>query len=316
MKSSKFGVPVVNVGNLNMGGTGKTPHVEHLIRLLKDDFKVATLSRGFGRKERGFIIADDSSSALQIGDEPLQYHKKFGDQLVVSVEADRVLGAMDLFRKHPELEVLLLDDAYQHRKIYAGINILLTEYADPFYNDFILPVGNLRESRAGKKRADIIIVTKCPLLSEIQKSELSIKINPNPGQTVFFSHIKYGNVVNFSNEEQNIAGRNVILVTGIANSAPLVKKIGENGTILKHFSFKDHHKFKESELNEIHNLFDKFVNENPIILTTEKDAMRLMTEEFDKLMEKRPWYYQTIEVEIDEKNGFNELILSYVKKDN
>ena len=121
MKSSKFGVPVVNVGNLNMGGTGKTPHVEHLIRLLKDDFKVATLSRGFGRKERGFIIADDSSSALQIGDEPLQYHKKFGDQLVVSVEADRVIGAMDLFRKHPELEVLLLDDAYQHRKIMQAL---------------------------------------------------------------------------------------------------------------------------------------------------------------------------------------------------
>ena len=149
MKSSKFSAATINVGNLSMGGTGKSPHIEYLIRLLKDNHQVATLSRGFGRVERGFKIADDASTAATIGDEPLQFYKKFKSDITVSVEANRVLGAMDLFRQQPEINVLLLDDAYQHRAIHAGLNILLTDYSHPYYSDFILPVGNLRESKGG-----------------------------------------------------------------------------------------------------------------------------------------------------------------------
>ncbi|UKN02135.1 tetraacyldisaccharide 4'-kinase [Paracrocinitomix mangrovi] len=316
MKSSKFSIPVINVGNLSMGGTGKTPHVEYLIRLLKEDFKTATLSRGFGRKERGFIIADAKASANRIGDEPFQYYKKFKDDIVVSVEANRVLGAMDLFRIHPDINVLLLDDAYQHRSIYAGINILLTDYNHPFYKDFILPVGNLRESRLGKKRADIIIVTKCPSLSDGEKNKIKSKIKPTTHQQLFFSHIKYGDVCKFNGEKINLSGSKVILVTGIANAAPLKSYLESNAEVLHHFNFPDHHTFKESELEEIHNIFDKFAAESPLIVTTEKDAMRLLDKAFEKVIEKYPWCYQQIEIEIDNHQQFDELILKYVKENN
>lgn len=316
MKSSKFGVPVINVGNLSMGGTGKTPHVEYLIRLLKDDYKLATLSRGFGRKERGFIIASDQSSADQIGDEPLQYYKKYGNQVVVSVEANRVLGAMDLFRQHPEIEVLLLDDAYQHRAILPSFNILLTDHEHPFYRDFILPVGNLRESRSGKNRADVIIVTKCPDLSDIQKENLIRKIRPHSNQTVLFSKLNYQDVIDFTGAKVDVAGRNIILVTGIASSKPLVEYLESKAMILRHFNYPDHHKFRPSELQEIHNIFDKFAEQEPLIVTTEKDAMRLLSDELKTEIDKRPWCYQSIQVEIDNKELFDNLIKKHVKENN
>ncbi|MBD3635853.1 MAG: tetraacyldisaccharide 4'-kinase [Crocinitomicaceae bacterium] len=317
MKSSKFGVPVINVGNLNMGGTGKTPHVEYLIRLLQDNHKVATLSRGFGRKQRGFIIADENSTAEQIGDEPLQYYRKFGDRVIVSVEADRVLGAMDLFREHEDIEVLLLDDAFQHRKIFAGVNILLTDYSDPYYKDFILPVGNLRESRSGKKRADIIIVTKCPQdLTEEDKTRMKLRIKPENHQKIFFSKIRYGDVVDFKGNQLSLDGKKVVVVTGIANPTPLIEKISANTEIIQHFKFGDHHKFKATELKEIHNLFNKFAHENSVIVTTEKDAMRLMSPELMECIKDYPWCYQRIEVKIDEEDAFNKLILNYVEENN
>jgi tetraacyldisaccharide 4'-kinase len=315
MKASKFGLAVINVGNLNMGGTGKTPHVEYLIRLLKDQYKVATLSRGFGRKVRGFIIADENSDAVQIGDEPLQYFKKYGSDIIVSVEADRVLGAMDLFRIHDDIDVLLLDDAFQHRKIDRGVNILCTTYTDPFFKDFILPVGNLRESRSGKKRADIIIVTKCPELNDNQRKNIIRKISQTENQAIFFSTIKYGEVTSFKGDQVKIKNRNLILVTGIANAQPLFEHLNKSGRIIKHFKFGDHHNFRASELDEIHNIFDKFADENPLIITTEKDAMRLMSAEHSKSLSKYFWAYQNIEVKIDEREKFENLILKYVKED-
>lgn len=316
MKSSKFGIPIINVGNLSMGGTGKTPHVEHLIRLLKDDFKVATLSRGFGRVKRGFQIASDYSTALDIGDEPLQYYSKYGNQIKVAVDAERVLGAMDLFREHDDIQVLLLDDAYQHRKIHASFNILLTDYAHPFYKDLILPVGNLRESRSGKARADVIIVTKCPDLTASKKQELKDKIKAASHQKIFFSSINYGAVLDFSGNETSIISRNVILVTGIADAHPLIDELNSQVKIIKHFQFNDHHKFTKIEVQEIHKLFDKFATENPVILTTEKDAMRLKSQEFDSMVSQYPWLFQTIEVKIEEEENFNQLILKHVKENN
>ena len=314
MKASKFDAASINVGNLSMGGTGKSPHIEYLIHLLKDEFNVATLSRGFGRTERGFRIADENSSAKDVGDEPLQFYKKFGSAIKVSVEADRVLGAMDLFYKHPEINVLLLDDAYQHRSIHRGFDILLTDYAHPFYNDFILPVGNLRESRGGKKRADVIIVTKCPDLSNEQKLSISNKIKPSEGQSVFFSQIKYGAMKSFNGEE--VSSTKYILVTGIANASPLVDELESKGEILHHFKYNDHHKFRLEELKQIHDLFGKFASQNPVILTTEKDAMRLISKEFSEIVCEFPWAYQPIEIQIDEKEKFNKLVLDYVKENN
>jgi len=316
MKSSKFSVPIISVGNLSMGGTGKTPHVEYLIRLLKDDYKVATLSRGFGRKVRGFQIADNKSTAISIGDEPLQYYKKFKDDITVSVEVDRVLGAMDLFRQKEDTQALLLDDAYQHRSIHAGVNILLTDYSYPFYSDYILPVGNLRESRTGKERADIIIVSKCPGLTESEKKPIISRINPSKNQEVFFSKIVYGKVFNFDSSEVDVKDKKIILVTGIAKANPLKEMLLKKCILIEHFEFSDHHNFKATELDEIHKLFDKFADENPLIITTEKDAMRLLNEEFEARIEKYSWCYQSIEIEIDRKDEFDKLIKDYVKENN
>jgi tetraacyldisaccharide 4'-kinase len=314
MKSSRFDAATVNVGNLSMGGTGKSPHIEYLIRLLKDDYSVATLSRGFGRTERGFKIANVNSTAKDIGDEPLQFFKKYGDQIKVSVEANRVLGAMDLFFKHPEINVLLLDDAYQHRAIHADLNILLTDYNHPFYSDFILPLGNLREARSGKKRADIIVVTKCPELSDQEKKSIVERIKPTENQKVFFSEIAYGQLVPF--ETSTVPTSNYILVTGIANANPLIDHLNSKGKILHHFKYNDHHKFRVEELNEIHNLFDKFVGEKPVIITTEKDAMRILCDEFSEALKNKPWFYQPIEVAVDKQEVFDKAILEYVKENN
>ncbi|MEX1003260.1 MAG: tetraacyldisaccharide 4'-kinase [Crocinitomicaceae bacterium] len=313
MKSSKFIVPVINVGNLSMGGTGKSPHIEYLIRLLKDDFRLATLSRGFGRAERGFFIADDYSTAQKIGDEPLQFYKKFGEDITVAVEADRVLGAMDLFKER-EVDVLLLDDAYQHRAIHPGLNILLTDYNAPFYKDVILPVGNLRESRRGKKRADIIVVTKCPELDDTEKAAVVKQIKPLKSQSVFFSRIMYGDVFDFKGNITTFDNRKIIVVTGIANATPFLQMLSKKAEIIKHFNFNDHHKFRRAELESIHNLFDKFAEEKPLILTTEKDAMRLLADEFAEIIKPYPWCYQSIEILIDRKNEFDKLITCYVKE--
>ena len=316
MKASKFDVVSISVGNLSMGGTGKSPHIEYLIRLLKQDYKVATLSRGFGRRERGFVIADESSTAMQIGDEPLQFYKKFGSEIKVAVEADRVLGAMDLFRQHDDIEVLLLDDAYQHRAIHRDINILLTDYNQPFHSDFILPVGNLREGKSGKNRADIVIVTKCPELSNEKKERFEQKLKLNQNQALYFSSVQYGQVKSFSGETVDLTGENIVLVTGIAFPKPFEDFLASQNQVLKHFKYPDHHKFRKEELNEIHNFIDKFAGENPVIVTTEKDAMRLMCSEFEEQTSRDNWVYQTIEVKLDREEAFKKEVLSYVKKDN
>jgi tetraacyldisaccharide 4'-kinase len=315
-KSSKFSIPVISVGNLSMGGTGKTPHTEYLIHLLKNRYTLFTLSRGFGRKERGFIIAYENSTSRQIGDEPLQYYKKFGKEIGVAVEANRVMGVMDICRIHPETQLVLLDDAYQHRAIYSGLSILITTYAEPFYTDFLLPVGNLRELRHGKNRANVIIVSKCPALNDSEKQVIISKIKPTKEQTVFFSRMKYGQVesLTLGTEAPILENKNLVVVTGIADATPLIAHLSKNNKILHHFNFNDHHNFKEADLIEIHNLFDKFAPENPLIITTEKDAMRLMDDSFKNRIKNYPWFYQSIEVEIDNCEKLNQIVNEYVEK--
>ena len=315
-KSSRFSLPIINVGNLSVGGTGKTPHTEYLIRLLADQNKVFTLSRGFGRKERGFIIADENSTARQIGDEPLQYYKKFGSKIGVAVDANRVTGVMDICRNHPETDLILLDDAYQHRAIHAGLNILVTDYSSPFYNDFMLPVGNLRELRMGKNRADIIVVSKCPNFDSIDKEKIIRKIGPKENQKVFFSRIKYAEVFSLKNAQEKIElrGKKIILVTGIAKSKPLYEYLEKENSILHHFDFNDHYDFKENDITQIHNLFDKFAGEKPVIITTEKDAMRLWNNSISATLESYPWFCQSIEIELDNASEFNQIVNQYVEK--
>jgi len=309
-------MPIICVGNLSMGGTGKTPHTEYLIRLLKDKYKLATLSRGFGRKEHTFRIADKNATAINLGDEPLQYYLKFNDEITVAVMANRVHGVIDICDAKPATTLILLDDAYQHRAIHAGLNLLLTAYDDPFYNDFIAPVGNLREFRAGKKRANAVIVTKCPDFAKINKSEIAEKLKLSTDQKLFFSRIRYGNLiaVNDSSSLDSTAPSQVILVTGIANAAPLVEHLAKQHEIVHHFNYRDHHSFSAQNLAEIHNLFDKFASPETILVTTEKDVMRLKNPEFEKALKKYPWYYQSIEVELDQPSEFDKLILEYAEK--
>jgi len=316
-RSFKFSIPIINVGNLSMGGTGKTPHIEYLIRLLKDNHHLATLSRGFGRKERGFIIADKKSNAEQIGDEPLQFYKKYGNDITVCVEADRVKGVMDLCYQKEEIDLVLLDDAYQHQAIKPGFNILLTDFNQPFYKDFILPVGDLRELRKNKKRADVIVMTKCPDFDSIDKTKIINQIKPLPHQEVYFSKIVYNQTLTPVLDEElpiNPLNKYAVLVTGIANPNPLIDFISKRFKILKHVKFSDHYQFKETDIDDIHNLLVKFDEFSPIIITTEKDAMRLIGNDLEQRIKNNPWFYQGIEIEIDRKKEFDNKILDYVQK--
>ncbi|KAA5824136.1 tetraacyldisaccharide 4'-kinase [Algibacter amylolyticus] len=300
-KSKSYKLPVICVGNLSAGGTGKTPMIEYLIRLLKDDFKVATLSRGYKRKTEGFQLANTAATADTIGDEPFQFYTKFKDSILVAVDADRKHGIEILQNEKPD--VILLDDAYQHRKVSAGFNVLLSTYANPFFKDIVLPTGNLREPRSGSKRADVIIVTKCPKgLNASEKSNIVKRISPETHQHVFFSTIDYAKSVIAADKTEYI--ENLVpftLVTGIANAKPLVNYLNEKNLKFEHLNFKDHYNFT---LNDIENLAQK-----EVIVTTEKDYMRL--KQYDSLKEKL--FYLPIAVNIDDADKLNTLIKAFVK---
>ena len=299
-KSKSYDFPVICVGNLSAGGTGKTPMVEYLIRLLKDNYKLATLSRGYGRKSTGFLLGNAQSTANDLGDEPFQFYYKFHDTIKVSVDGDRQNGIKTLRNLQKQPEVILLDDAFQHRKVKAGLNILLTTYNNPFYSDIVLPTGNLREPKIGKKRAQIIIVTKCPELTEIEKSKMVSKINPKPHQHVFFSTIRYSNTVIGLNKESPLESLSKFtLITGIANAKPLVDYLRMQELEFNHIEFKDHHDFSEKEISDI--------AKQDLIITTEKDYMRL--KDVDTLKDKL--FYLPIESIIDRPLEFNKLILDF-----
>ncbi|XMO87248.1 tetraacyldisaccharide 4'-kinase [Algibacter sp. AS12] len=300
-KSKSYKLPIICVGNLSAGGTGKTPMIEYLIRLLKDDFKVATLSRGYKRKTEGFQLANITATADTIGDEPFQFYTKFKDSILVAVDADRQHGIEILQNEKPD--VILLDDAYQHRKVSAGFNVLLSTYANPFFKDIVLPTGNLREPRGGSKRADVIIVTKCPKgLNSSEKSNIVKRISPETHQHVFFSTIDYAKSVIAAGKTEYIENlAPFTLVTGIANAKPLLNYLNEKNLKFEHLNFKDHYNFT---LNDIENLAQK-----EVIVTTEKDYMRL--KQYDSLKEKL--FYLPIAVNIDDADKLNTLIKAFVK---
>ena len=277
LKSTSFSVPVIAVGNLSVGGTGKTPQIEYLIRLLKNDYRIAVLSRGYKRKTKGFLQITNKHSAEDVGDEPLQFYKKF-DNIQVAVDANRTNGIQKLLQQQNKPEVILLDDAFQHRKVKASFYILLTKHNDIYTNDFLLPTGNLRESRRGAKRANVIIVTKCPEnLSEKERQRIIQKINPNKNQQVFFTTISYDEKLDGSEiiPLEKLKEYKVILVTGIANPAPLLQCLQALKVNYTHLEFPDHHHFSKNDIEEINAKFNAISTDKKLILTTEKDYVRL-----------------------------------------
>lgn len=301
-KSKSYDFPIIAVGNLSVGGTGKTPMIEYLIALLKDKKQVATLSRGYKRSSKGFYLADKNANAKTLGDEPFQFYRKFTKDIQVAVDADRQNGIANLMQQTNTPEIILLDDAYQHRKVQAGFYVLLTTYNNLYTNDWVLPTGDLREPRTGAKRANCIIVTKCPdNLKEEEKEDIIKKMKPKASQNVFFSSICYADEV-FS-EEKKLSLNNLkdfTLVTGIANATPLVNHLKKEGLHFEHLNYKDHHDFTDQDIA----LFEN----KSLIITTEKDYVRLL--QFDTLKDKV--FYLPIEVSIDKTEVFNNQVLEFV----
>jgi tetraacyldisaccharide 4'-kinase len=288
--SASFGLPLICIGNLAIGGTGKSPMVEWLLARLGNDFKLATLSRGYKRRTRGYALANANSTALDIGDEPMQFHLKYPG-IPVAVGEERLLAIPQLLHDHPETEAIILDDAFQHRQVVAGLNILLTEQSNLFRHDFYLPTGDLRDLKSSYKRAQVIVVTKCkPQLTEEEAAKIIKEIRPLPEQRLFFTSIAYGQPYHIiSKKEKPLnAETEVLLVTGIANPRPLKKWLEEQCGSYQMLQYPDHHIFSIDDLEDIRKKFNELGDKDRIILTTEKDAVRL--DKFSTDIEKLPFY--------------------------
>jgi tetraacyldisaccharide 4'-kinase len=275
--SIKFSLPVISVGNLSTGGTGKTPHIEYLIELFQYRYQVATMSRGYKRYSKGFVLAGPGTNALKIGDEPMQFYMKYPEASVCVAE-ERLTGIPTLLQRRPATDIILLDDAYQHRSVRPGLNILITDYAKPYYTDYILPFGNLREGRSAYKRADIIIVSKCPPnLTREQAEQIKRDIAPLPQQQVYFTAIRYFQPYDlFTRAPFDIAGSSAIVVCGIARPEPFIKFIDGLATSVHTLAYADHHYFVTTDLEEIKTAYQNWSADRKIIVTTEKDAARLV----------------------------------------
>ncbi|MEO6584491.1 MAG: tetraacyldisaccharide 4'-kinase [Ferruginibacter sp.] len=314
MKSAMFNFPLICVGNLAVGGTGKTPMTEYLMSLLKDKYLTATLSRGYKRKTKGFAIAGPDTTAIDIGDEPMQFHQKFPD-VTVAVGEERLVAIPQLLHDRPNTQVIILDDAFQHRSVRAGLNILLTEYNNLYTRDFLMPAGDLRDVVSSRKRADIIVVTKCRIaLPDSKKTEITNELKLLPHQSVFFTEIVYGQLFHlFSKEKTSIEpDSDVLLICGIANPRPLKKFIAKNVRTYDMLLYKDHHIFLTDDLREIKKHFDDLASENKIIITTEKDGVRL--EKFSSELASYPIYVLPIKHQFlfDEGSAFDKIIFEFI----
>jgi tetraacyldisaccharide 4'-kinase len=310
-KSLEIPQKSICVGNLSVGGTGKTPHVDLLVNhFIKENITTATLSRGYGRSTKGLKEVLISDNADSVGDEPLFYKSKYGNNLCVVVSEKRVDGVHYIQSKYPHNRLIILDDAFQHRAVKAGLNILITDFNHRFTKDYILPAGDLRESKLGAKRADIIIISKSPKLTEKDEVLIKAEFNFDPSR-IFFSHITYDELVSFNRNEKGTI-ENVLLVTGIGNPTPLLTHLQKQYSVT-HLKFKDHHLFTPDDIRDIHEKFDTFASDNKIIVTTEKDFMRLR--DFEEINnDNYKWYYQPIKTEINDRQKFNLLINNYVNE--
>ncbi|MBT8219202.1 MAG: tetraacyldisaccharide 4'-kinase [Bacteroidia bacterium] len=278
LKSVEFNLPIISVGNLSVGGAGKSPHIEYLVSLLSDYINVATLSRGYKRRTRGYLKVENHHSAREVGDEPLQFRRKFHEDIVVAVDENRIFGIPKILVDKPSTQVILLDDAFQHRAVHPGLNILLTEYDRRFTKDILLPSGRLREWRSAYKRADIIVITKCaPQIEEDGREKIRQEINPFPHQKLFFSYYDYGTPYNIFNpaEKHHLSlNENVLLVSAIASTDYLLNYLEEHCNFIKTLEFEDHHYFDNHDISMLLRIF-KNLEGSKVILTTEKDAVRL-----------------------------------------
>ncbi len=282
------------IGNITVGGTGKTPMTEYLIQMLADKYSIAILSRGYGRKTNGIVQADKSSNASSIGDEPMQIFQKFGHQLRVFVGEKRKDAILYILKHFTDTTLILLDDAYQHRAVSATINLLLCDYHRPFYSDWVLPTGLLRESRWGAKRAQAIIVTKCPpLLSENDRIKIRKRIRTyaKPGAPVFFSYIQYGIPVGANTTEDFDSSQKAFVFSGIANDIPLINYLKNNVNLCGNITFRDHHQYTVGDIRSIVHEFEKIPSPNKVLITTEKDYVKLQEAGLKEILANHPLYY-------------------------
>ncbi len=315
-KSTEFNIPVISVGNLAVGGAGKSPMAEYMVRLLKDKYKIATLSRGYGRKTKGFVLADVQSTANEIGDEPAQFNHKFPD-LTVAVCEDRVEGINMLIPNH---NLVILDDAFQHRAVKPGLSILLFDYNKLTEPHLLLPAGDLREPFGGKMRAHVLIVSKCPAnLTDDQQVAIAAHLMPYPYQPIFFSAINYLPLQRLSGENTEIKiddGTTVFLLTGIAGTRPLLAHLKANKALVIHHKYPDHHRFSLKNISKLADEFGASAASKKVVVTTEKDAERLNNPELQADIAGLNILVLPISVQFLNAGGpqFDKTIINYVRK--
>jgi tetraacyldisaccharide 4'-kinase len=322
IKSEEFKIPIISVGNISVGGTGKTPHAEYLVDLLKDEFNIAVLSRGYKRKSKGFRIIEATDTHFDAGDEPLQIKQKY-PSITVAVCKRREYGIRKIQELYPEVNIVILDDAFQYRKVVPGISILLNDYNNPIAHDYLLPLGRLREYKSASHRADFLIYTKCPTeLKPIDIRILNKDIDTRPFQYLFFSTLKYSDLIPVFSENPKIElyklsdFNNILLVTGIAKPNNLFNFLKAKNENVAHLAYSDHHNFSKKDINTISKTFS-LLSENKIIVVTDKDAVRLKSKDFIPDEIKERIFSIPIKVEFlcynDDKNQFEKLVTNYVR---
>lgn len=313
-KTTSFNLPLICVGNVSVGGTGKSPMTELLIGWLQEDFQLATLSRGYKRKTKGYLLAGEGTTALEIGDEPMQFHQKF-PHVAVAVGEERIVAVPQLLQDRPDTDVIILDDAFQHRAISAGLNILLTDYSNPYWYDWFLPSGDLRDERRSAQRAQIIVVTKCPPdMGPTEKQKIIQRIKPLAHQQVFFTCLQYATPYHILTAETKAlpAEAAVLLVCGIANPVPLKKHLEKHVAEYHQLSYSDHHIFSIDDLREIEKRFTQLEHNEKLLLTTEKDAVRLL--KFGDELKRLPLYVQPVQHQVlfGEADLFKKAVVDFV----
>ncbi len=317
LRSSKFSVPVISVGNLSVGGTGKSPHVEYLVRLLSPYIKVACLSRGYGRKSTGFRFVSLNDTPETVGDEPLQFKTNF-PELTIAVGEKRAFAIPFILQNEPYTQALILDDAFQHLAVTPYLNILLTTFQKPYSSDYLLPVGSLREPRSSAKKAEIIIVTKSPSqLSEVEMVNFEKRLGVESYQHLFFSFISYGTLYNLNDARHLLylgTDMDVILISGIAQAEPLEQYLQQNSKKTLSLNFEDHHNFVDEDITQLISVFENLTSNRKIIVTTEKDATRLR--KFSKIFQDKniPVFVQPIQIVFhkNNKSSFDDCLKNYL----
>ncbi len=313
-KSFQFQTMVVSVGNLSMGGNGKTPMVEYLIRMLQPNYHLAVLSRGYGRSSSGFKLATSTHNTNDIGDEPLQIFRKFSPEVTVAVGESRALAIPNILLEKPEVDLIILDDAFQHRAVNPQVSVLVTDYQNPFFKDYLFPSGMLREARSSVSRADVVVVTKCPAtISVDDRKYYEEMIGGYCDLPVFFTTIEYQSPRSFTDGKVLLDQPPVVLLTGIAKAESLVEYVGNRYQLLDHLSYKDHHNYQPKDFEIIRKRLQKYSDNAPIVLTTEKDMVRLIPHQ--KELQTMQVYYIPIECKfVEGEQRFNHLILNQIEK--